>query len=71
MVNMGGYAIHLYAKGIVHLWFDQGIQERDSPIFLITFNCELYTWINTIYMIQKKFFMSLLLGDPSVIHKPV
>ena len=71
LVSMGMFAIHLYAKGTVCLWLDQGIKERDSPILLISFDHELYTWINTVYVIQKKFLMSLLLNDPSVIHKPV
>ena len=63
--------VHPYAKGIVCLWFDQGIKKRNSPIFLITFDCELYIWIYTIDMIQEKLPMGLLLDDPSVIHKPV
>ena len=68
---MGGFVVHPYAKGIVHLWFDQGIQKRDSPILQITFDCELYAWIYTVDMIQEKFLMGLLLDDPSVIHKPI
>ena len=71
LVSMGWFGIHLYAKGIVCLWFDLGIKKRDSPILLITFNSELYTWIYTVYMIQKKLLVSLLLDDPSVIHKPI
>ena len=71
LVSMGRFAIHLYDKGIVCLWMDQGIKKRDSPILLITFDCELYTWISTVYMIQKKFPIGLLLDDPSVIHKSV
>ena len=68
---MGGFAVHPYTKGIVSLWFDQGIKKRDSPILLITFNSELYAWICTVDMIQEKLFMGLLLDDPRVIHKPV
>ena len=41
------------------------------PFSWLPLTCELYTWINTIHMIQKKFLISLLLDDPSVIHKPV
>ena len=71
LVSMGWFVIHLYAKGVVWLWFDKGIKKRDSPILLITFNKELYTWIYTVYMIQKMLLMSPLLDDPSVIHKPI
>ena len=53
MVSMGRFVIHLSAKGIVCLWLDQGIKKRDSPILLIPFDCELYTWVNTVYVIQK------------------
>ena len=53
LVSMGWFAIHLYAKGTVCLGFDQGIKKRDSPILLITFDSELYTWIYTVYIIQK------------------
>ena len=58
-----------YAKGIVCLWFDQGIKKRNSLIFLITFDSELYIWIYVIDMIQEKLLIGLLLDDPSVIHK--
>ena len=68
---MGGLAVHPYTKGIVCLWFDQGIKKWDSPILLITFDSELYAWISTVDMIQDKLFMGLLLNHPSVIHKPV
>ena len=71
LISMSWFAIHLYAKGIVCLSFDQGIKKRDSPILLITFNSELHTLIYTVYMILKKLLMSLLLDDPSVIQKPV
>ena len=71
LVSMGWFAIHLYTKGIIYLWCDHGIKKKYSPILLITFNHKLYTWINTVYMIQKKFLMSLLLDDPSVIHTPI
>ena len=54
LVNMGWFVIHLYAKGIVCLGFDQGIKKRDSPILLIALDSELYAWIYTVYMIQKK-----------------
>ena len=30
LVSMGWFVILLYAKGIVCLWFDQGIKKRDS-----------------------------------------
>ena len=42
-----------------------------APILLITFDSELYSWTNTVNMIQNKFFMDLLLNDPCVIHKPI
>ena len=71
LVSMGWFVIHLYAKGVVCLRFDQGIKKRDSPILLITFNSEFYSWIYTVYMSQKKLLVVLLLDDPSVIHKPV
>ena len=71
LVSMCQFAIHLYAKGIVCLWFDQSIKKKDSPILLITFDHDLYTWIYTTNMIQKKLLMSLLLDDPIVIHKPI
>ena len=71
LVNLGWFVIHFYAKGIVCLWFDQGIKKRDSPILLITFKHEFYTWMYTVYMIQKKSLMSQLLDNPSVIHKPI
>ena len=71
LVSMGWFAIHLYVKGIVCLRFDQATKKRDSPILLIAFNSELYTWIYTVYMIEKKLLMNLLLHDPSVIHKPI
>ena len=61
LVSLSWFVIHLYAKGIACLWFDQGIKKRDRPILLIY----------TVYMIQKKLHMSLLLDDPSVIHKPI
>ena len=64
LVSLGWFAIHLYAKEIVCLGFDQGIKKRDSPILLIAFDSELCTWIYTVYM-------SLLLDDPSLIHKPI
>ena len=71
LVSMSWFVKNLYAKGIVCLWFDQGIKKRDSPILLTTFKSELYTFIYTVYMLQKKLLMSLLLDDPSVIHKPI
>ena len=71
LVSMCRLVTHFYAKDIVCLGFDQGIKKRDSPILLITFDSELYSWIYTVYMIQKRFLMGLLLDDPSVIHKPV
>ena len=71
LVSMGWFAVHFYAKGVVCLRFDQGIKIRDSPILLITFNSELYSWIYTVYMIQKKLLLGLLFEDPSVINKPV
>ena len=70
-VSMGWFAVHLYAKGVVCLRFNQGIKKRDSPIVLITFDSELYNWMYTVYMIQKKLLVSLLLDVPIVIHKPV
>ena len=71
LVSMGWFVIHPYAKGIVCLRFDQGVKKRDSPILLITFDSELYSWMYAVYMIQKKLLVGLLLDDPSVIHKPV
>ena len=71
LVSMGRFAVHPYTEGIVCLWFDQGIKKRDSPILLITFDCELYTWIYAVDVIQEKLLMDLLLHDPSVIHKPI
>ena len=71
LVRMSGPAVHPYAKATVCLWFDQGIKKRDSPILLITFNCELYIWIYTVDMIQEKLLVGLLLNDPNVIHKPI
>ena len=71
LVSMGWFTIHLYGKGIVCLWFDPGIKKMDSPILLITFTYELYTWIYAVYMIQKQLLMSLLLDYPNVIHKPI
>ena len=68
---MSGLVVHPYAKGIICLWFDQGIKKRDSPILLITFDSEIYTWIYTVGMIVEKLFIDLLLDDPSVIHKPI
>ena len=65
------FVINFYAKVVVCLWFDQGIKKRDSPIFLIIYDSELYSRINTVNMIQKKFFMGLLFDDPYVIHKPI
>ena len=35
LFNIGWFAVHLYAEGIVCLWFDQGIKKRDSPILQI------------------------------------
>ena len=71
LVSLGRFVVHFYAKGVVCLRFDQGIKKRDSPILLITFDSELYCWIYTVNMIQKKLLMDLLLDYPSVIHKPV
>ena len=68
---MCGLAIHFYSKGTVCHGFDQDIKKRDSLIFLITFNSELHSWINTTDVIQKQFFVGLLLDDPCVIHKPI
>ena len=31
LVSMGWFAIHLYANGIVYLWFDQGIKKGIGP----------------------------------------
>ena len=70
LVSMDGFVVHFYAKGVVCLQFDQGVKKRDSPILLITFYSELYCWIYTVNMIQKKVFMGLLLDDPCTIHKP-
>ena len=71
LVSMGRFVIHPYTMGTVCLWFNQGIKKRDSPIVLITFNCELYTWIYTVDVIQQKLIVGLLLNDPSVIHKTI
>ena len=71
LVSMSWFVIHRYAKGIVCLEFDQGIKKMDSPILLTAFDSELYTWIYTVYMVQKKLLMSLFLDDPSIIHKPI
>ena len=49
---------------------DQGIQEGNSTIVLVAFDCELYCWIDTIYMIQEYLFVGLLLNDKGVIHIP-
>ena len=68
LVSMGGLVVHPYAKGIICLWFDQGIKKRDSPILLISFDSELYAWIYTVDMIQEKLCIGLLLDDPRVIH---
>ena len=68
---MHGFVIQFYAKGVVYHGFDQGIKKRDSPTFLITFNSELNSWINTIDVIQKKSLIGLLLDDPCVIHTPI
>ena len=70
LVSMGRFVVHPYTKGIACLWFDQGIKKRDSPILLITFDCELYTWIYAVDVIQERLLMGLLLNDPSFIHKP-
>ena len=56
--------------GVVCLWFDQGVKKRDSPFLLITFDSELYCWIYTVNLVQKKLLMGLLLDDPCAIHKP-
>ena len=71
VVSMCKFVVHFYAKGVVCLRFDQGIKKRDSLILLFTFDSELYCWIYTVDMIQKKLLMGLLLDDPSVIYKPV
>ena len=71
LLSMHGLVVHPYTKVIVCLWFDQGIRKRDSPILLITFDCELYTWIYAVDVIQEKLLMGFLLSDPSVIHKPI
>ena len=68
---MSGLAVHPYAKGIVCLWLDQGIQKRESPILQITFNLELYAWTYAVDMIQEKLLVGLLLDDTRVIHKSV
>ena len=68
---MGRFAVYPYTEGIVCLWCDQDIKKSDSPILLITFNCELYTWIYAVDVIQEKLLVGLLFNDPSVIHKPV
>ena len=46
-------------------------QGMDSAISLSTFYCKLDYWIYAIDVIQKCLFVSLLLDDPCVIHKPV
>ena len=69
LLSMGKCAVHFYAKGVVCLRFDEGIKKRDSPILLITFDNEMYCWIYTANMIQKKLLIGLLVDDLSVIHK--
>ena len=46
-------------------------RKGDGPILLITFDTELYSWIYTVYMIQKKLLVGLLLDNPCIIQKPV
>ena len=67
---MGGLVVHSNGKGIVCLRYFQGIKERNGPISLIIFHCKFDCQIYAIDMVQKCLFMSLLLDDPSIIHKP-
>ena len=64
--SMDGFVVNCNGKGMVCLGFGQGIQERNSPIFLVTFDCELYCWIYTVDMFQTYLFIGLLLNDKSV-----
>ena len=45
---MDGFVVNCNGKGMVCLGFDQGIQERNSPICLVTFGwivlLDLYCW---------------------------
>ena len=67
---MAGLVVDCNREEMVCLGCDQGIQEGNSTIVLVTFNSKLYCWINAIDMVQKYLFIGLLLNDPSVIHIP-
>ena len=67
---MDGFAVNCNGKGMVCLGFSQGMQERNSPNFQVTFDCELYWWIYNVDMVHKYLFIGLLLNDKNVIHIP-
>ena len=70
LVSMGGLAVDCSREGMVCLGCDQCIQEGNNIIVLVTFDSELYCWINVVHMIQKYMFIGLLLNGPCVIHIP-
>ena len=70
LVSMGGLAVNCNREGMVCLGCDQGTEEGNSTIVLVTLNIELYCWISAVNMIQEYLFIGLLLNDTSAIHIP-
>ena len=70
LVSMEGCTVDCNREGMVCLGCDQGIQEGNSTIVLVTFDGKLYCWINAVDMIQKYLFIGLLVKDTGVIHIP-
>ena len=68
---MCGFPVHSDGQCAISLWFDNGVQEEDGPMFLVVLHCKPYCRVNTVYVLKEALFVGFLVDDKGVIHKPV
>ena len=54
---MSGFPVHSDGQCGISLWFNNGVQEGDGPIFLVVLHCELYGRVNTVDVLKEAFFL--------------
>ena len=67
---MCGFPVHSDGQCAIGLWFDNGVQEGDGPILLLVLHRKPYSRVNTVYVLKEVLFVSFLVDDKGVIHKP-
>ena len=69
---MSGFPVHSDGQCGISLWFNNGVQEGDGPIFLVVLHCELYGRVNTVDVLKEaSFCWTSYVDDKGVIHIPV